>query len=338
MKKRIIAFLIIIGLGLKTVSVYAANNNSNSGDNVIAIADKVDADGKEYLFDPETNEYLPINHIEGEIALITERNGHDYEFERLFEEKREQEAAKAKQFSRDNETSDPPVPGGVGYGAYYTSTFQNDFTTGTTLFYNIICPTVAGGDVSNYLYLTSTNRAAKGVEAFISYYSQNNLQFKVFDWARYPSAPWQVTLNYSDLSDYLEDLTIQGAYRQSVTVYNRTVQTSSTQWTNVVWLKNYTTNSFDQIYIYTYDATLSDQRDSHYGSWGPIVETFQDYYYMDTNIIGFYYIQLSSKNTAYNNSTWENLELLTVSKSNMTSASFGFEVVFKAPNSTYAVH
>lgn len=59
---------------------------------------------------------------------------------------------------------------------------------------------------------------------------------------------------------------------------------------------------------------------------------------MDTNIIGFYYIQLSSKNTAYNNSTWENLELLTVSKSNMTSASFGFEVVFKAPNSTYAVH
>ena len=104
---------------------------------------------------------MPINHIEGEIALITERNGHDYEFERLFEEKREQEAAKAKQFSRDNETSDSPVPGGVGYGAYYTSTFQNDFTTGTTLFYNIICPTVAGGDVSNYLYLTSTNRAAK---------------------------------------------------------------------------------------------------------------------------------------------------------------------------------
>ena len=29
MKKRIIAFLIIIGLALKTVSVYAANNNSS---------------------------------------------------------------------------------------------------------------------------------------------------------------------------------------------------------------------------------------------------------------------------------------------------------------------
>ena len=159
-----------------------------------------------------------------------------------------------------------PVPGGVGYGAYFTSSFQQGFTTGTTLFYNIICPSKAGGDVNNYLYLTSTNRAAKGVEAFISYYKQNNPYFKIYDWARQESARWQVSMSYSDLSDYLTLKTIKGVYRQCITVQNRTVKSSSTQWKNVVWLKNYRTNSYDQIYTYTYTATLSDQRDSYYAN------------------------------------------------------------------------
>lgn len=234
--------------------------------------------------------------------------------------------------------TDTPVPGGVGYGAFYTSDFQSDFTTGTLLYYNIICPSTAGGDVDNFLYLTATNRAAKGVEAFISYYAQENPYFKVYDWARSESDRWQVALSYSDLSDYLLTKTIGGVSRQCVSVQNKTVQVSSTQWANYVWLYNSETETYDQIYTYTYTATLSDQRDSHYGSWGPIVETFQDTYESNTNIIGFYHTHLKSKTTVYSNSTMGDWELLTSDVSTIRNDDLGFSVVFSDPNYTFGVH
>lgn len=90
------------------------------------------------------------------------------------------------------------MPGGVGYGFYFNSNFVNDFTTGTSITYDIICPTTPGGNVSTFLYLTSTNRAAKGVEALISYKGQDELSFKVFDWARIGTEPWVVSMTYTN--------------------------------------------------------------------------------------------------------------------------------------------
>ena len=145
-------------------------------------------------------------------------------------------------------------------------------------------------------------------------------------------------MSYSELSDYLTTKTISGASRQCVTVQNRTVKSSSTQWKNVVWLKNYETDSYDQIYSYTYTATLSDQRDSHYGSWGPIVETFQESYDENTNVVGFYNINLMSKTTAYTSSTWGEWELLTDDVSTIRNDNLGFSVVFRTPNHTFGVH
>lgn len=204
------------------------------------------------------------------------------------------------------------------------------------MYYNIICPATVGGDVNSFLYLTATYRAAKGVEAFISYYAQENPYFKVYDWAKPESDRWQVALSYSDLSDYLLTKTIGGASRQCISVQNNTVQVSSTQLANYVWLYNSTTETYDQIYTYT--ATLSDQRDSHYGSWGPIVETFQDAYESDTNIIGFYHTHLKSKTTPYSNSSMGDWELLTNAVSTIRNDSLGFSVAFINPNHTFGVH
>ena len=93
----------------------------------------------------------------------------------------------------------------------------------------------------------------------------------------------------------------------------------------------------DQIYSYTYTASLSDQIDSHYGSWGPIVETFQDYYYQDTNVIGFNQTMFSSKNSNYNYSNWGTVEYLTSDRTYIVNDNIGFSVVFSTPNYTFGV-
>src|SRR5262249_46264691 len=96
-----------------------------------------------------------------------------------------------------------PIPGGVGYGMFYNAAFKTNFATGTAIYWELICPNPPGGNVNTFLYLTATNRSAKGVEAFISYNGQSQTFFKVFDWARYPAAPWQTNVPFASLGNYL---------------------------------------------------------------------------------------------------------------------------------------
>ena len=300
---------------------------------------------EEYLLNPNDNKYYPVRDLTNEFEQISLNTPRDLEFERKFENKRknEEKEEKSKKLSGFHElisfdrNSSLPIPGGVGYGVYYNSNFQYDFTYGTTLSYDIICPTQAGGDVNNYLYLTGTNRAAKGVEAFISYYGQNDFHFRVYDWALPESDRWTRNISYSALGDYLSTKTISGSSRQIISIQNRTVQVSNNQWENIVWLWNYSTLTYDKIYYSDdyYYATLADQKDSYYGSWGPIVETFQDYYYYDTNVVGFYLVQLMSKN---NSSSWSSWELLTTDNSYTMPLAHGFSTVFSTPNHTFGVH
>src|SRR5262245_9978765 len=39
----------------------------------------------------------------------------------------------------------PPVPGGVGYGMFYTDAFRVSFSRGTSFYYEIVCPHQPGG-------------------------------------------------------------------------------------------------------------------------------------------------------------------------------------------------
>ncbi|RSX55939.1 hypothetical protein D2E26_0502 [Bifidobacterium dolichotidis] len=303
----------------------------------LSAADMVDSNGIAYLFDVETDRYLPIRQREAKAAAITQRNRTHLEFEQQLDGNRATDTRLLSKTARARAATEDPVPGGVGYGAFFQDQFQYGFTSGTSLLYSIICPSQVGGNVYSHLYLTSTNRAAKGVEAFISYLGQDTLVFKVFDWAQPESDRWQVYMPYSELSDYLTTQPVNGEGRQIVTVQNTTVQVSSTQWMNAVWLKNYRTNSFDRVYSYTYNVTLSDQRDSHYGEWGPIVETFQEHF-ENTNVVGFNNVYFKSKTTDYTSKTWNDWELLTDDVSYIRNDGYGFMTAFRRPNYTFGVY
>lgn len=295
--------------------------------------------GTEVLFDPGTGEYVPVCNVEKEISAITAECEPDEEFEKLFEQKRMMQKELASETACVNTLNfSAPVPGGIGYGVLYNSDYQSDFSTGTTIAHDIVCPTTPGGDVNTWLYLTSTNRAAKGVEAFILYKGQDNFCFKVFDWARPEGQAWQVSIPYSEMTPYLTKKNVNGVNRQSVTVQNTTVQVSSTQWKNVVHLMNYSTGVYDQVYSYTYTATLADQRKADSAWWGPIVETFQDSYNKDTNIMGFSNTWMHSKTSVSSSDTWKDWERLTSSNSHIGGPSKGFEMVYLQPNYTFLVH
>ncbi len=70
----------------------------------------------------------------------------------------------------DKETG--PIPGGVGYGMFYTNAFRTAFARGTSFYYEIVCPHQPADNVTTWLYLTATNRSQRGVEAFVSYNGQ----------------------------------------------------------------------------------------------------------------------------------------------------------------------
>ncbi len=176
---------------------------------------------------------------------------------------------------------DPPVPGGVGHGTL----FDDDaffWSIATVAHQKMIAPRKPGGDVTTWLYNTSTNRSNLGVEAFLSYYGQTDFEFKVFDWARAALDPWQVALPYVSLGDYLyTGMGGDGVWRQEVYVINETSATGVNSWVNRVYLEDKAAGTLDLVYEYSYvTAELTEnlwQSGDSLGWWGPIFETFQDH-------------------------------------------------------------
>ena len=227
--------------------------------------------------------------------------------------------------------SSPPVPGGVGYGMFYYDPFRNDFATGTGIYCDIICPQPPGGNISTYFYLTATNRAARGVEAFISYDGQSQTFFKVFDWAR--PDHWQISVPFAGLSSYLKNSSAHGNSYQVLPVLNVTIQRAVNAWYNQVWLWNNATGGWDLIYEYSYAATLVEQQTGFVGTWGPIVETFQPSY-LGTNPMGALMTQFLSRNTQ---DQWGAWHLLTTADSYVRTDNKGFNLLFLDPNYSWAV-
>jgi hypothetical protein len=226
--------------------------------------------------------------------------------------------------AEDRDTA--PVPGGVGYGLFYTTAFKSAFDGGTSMYFEIACPTPPGGNVNTWLYLTGMNRAGLGIEAFVSYFAQDEAHFKVFDWAR--SDHWQVDTPFGSLGSYLDTVTAHGTAYQVIGVWNSTFQISSTQWRNEAWLWNRAANRWDLIYRYDYAATNADQTGGFTGSWGPIVETFQNPYYC-TNRMGELNTMLISRNAA---GVWGSWQLLAAADSYVRTDNVGFIQVFLDPN------
>lgn len=301
------------------------------------------------LLDPETGRHLPTADVREEFARMTAATPRDHAFERAFlrnklrvlethpdigaEGKRELGRRIHALLGDDPaaKTTTPPVPGGVGYGAFYNDSFKKAYNTGTVLAVDYIAPTKPGGNVDTYLYLTATNRTAKGVEAFVLYYAQNSFAFRVFDWAR--DDHWQTNIPFSSLSDYITKKSAHGTSYQVISIQNQTYVKSGNTWTNVVWLQNYKMGRYDLIYSYDYTSSESEQKADWVGSWGPIVETFQDPY-QGTNQFGCLRAYLQARDSS---NKWSSWALLSSSQSYIRTDDVGFSLVFLDANHSFAV-
>jgi hypothetical protein len=225
-----------------------------------------------------------------------------------------------------------PVPGGVGYGVFYNDTFKTAFATGTSISWKIVCPTPPGGNVSDWLYLTATNRSSLGVEAFVSYHGQNDTTFNVFDWAR-PGDEWQTHALLADLGEYLSMEVSHGENFQVLQVMNTTLETSPGNWSNQVHLWNFPQSRWDLIYQFDYAADLAKQTTGWVGSWGPIVETFQDAY-SGTSPMGSLDASVATRDAGGN---WSNWAPLTSAETDIRTDNKGFVLSFIDPNFTWVV-
>jgi hypothetical protein len=226
-----------------------------------------------------------------------------------------------------------PVPGGVGYGVFYDSAFKSAFAQGTSLYFEIVCPTSPGGNVNTWLYLTGMNRAGRGIEAFVSYYGQTAPHFKVFDWARPEAEHWQVDCPWSSLGSYLGTTSAHGNSYQTLGVWNSTFQIAPNQWRNEAWLWNRAASRWDLIYRYDYAGTQAEQTGGYIGSWAPIVETFQDSY-QNTNAFGALNTMLISRNSS---GAWGSWQLLSSANSYIRTDNKGFDRTFLDPNYAFVV-
>jgi hypothetical protein len=224
-----------------------------------------------------------------------------------------------------------PVPGGVGYGVFYTPAFKAAWGHGTSLAFDIVCPTPPGGNVNTFLYLTATNRSGLGVEAFISYNGQNDTHFRVFDWAR--TDHWQTDIPLSGLANYLKTESAHGHPYQVLPVWNSTWLLQGSTYRNQVLLYNHMRSGWDLVYQYDYTATDTQQKTGWVGSWAPIVETFQTLY-SHTNQMGALTTQLIS---ADNNGKWGSWALLAATNSTIRTDNVGFHLVFLDPNYAFTV-
>jgi hypothetical protein len=224
-----------------------------------------------------------------------------------------------------------PVPGGVGYGMFYTSSFKTAWGRGTSFAYDIVCPTVPGGNVNTWLYLTATNRSGKGVEAFVAYNAQGTPHFRVFDWAR--NDHWQTDCAFTVLGNYLASTSAHGRTYQVLPVWNSTWLLSGSTYRNQALLYNRVRPGWDLIYQYDYTATNAQQKNDWVGSWAPIVETFQSSY-NNTRPMGALRTMLIAANAS---GTWGNWSLLSAANSSLRTDNVGFHQVFLDPNYAFTV-
>ena len=239
-------------------------------------------------------------------------------------------AGKLEQMGTATE-SDQPVPGGVGYGVFFSDAYKTAWGRGTAIAFDIVCPSPPGGNVDTFLYLTATNRSALGVEAFISYNGQDDTHFLVFDWAR--TDQWQTDIPLSQLADYLTTMAAHGSTYQTLPVWNATVLVSGTTWRNQVLLYNRVRGGWDLVYQFDYTATDAQQKTGWVGSWAPIVETFQ-LLYSGTSPMGALATQIAS---ADNTGAWGNWTLLSAAESSLRVDNLGFQLVFLDPNYAFVV-
>lgn len=313
--------------------------------------------GDTLLLEPVSGRYVSTTDVQKQFADLSKKSARNMDFEQAFllskiqtlkkqthlaTSYRNTAVSRLRTFLQEGYESKKPESR-VGYGFFYNDSFRTAFDTGTVIALDFIAPTKTGGNISNYLYLTATNRASKSAEALISYCPQKDMCFRVFDPARIVDdwkAGWEtgVIKCYKDLGDYLTTKTAHGNSYQVLSIQNRTSESQNGNWINTVWLYNYRNNTYDRVYMFKYPCSKSVQKEydpSGYGWWGPIVEVFQESC-KNTNHLGFFQTHLSSCDE---NGQWADWEpLLPIHSHSATEENIGFHEVFIEPNHGFAVH
>jgi hypothetical protein len=148
----------------------------------------------------------------------------------------------------------------------------------------------------------------------------------VFDWAR--SDQWQTHIPFTNLTSYLRSTVAHGRSLQVLVVQNSSVEIGANQWRNHVLLHNRAANRWDLIYQFDYGSTTAEQQDGWSGSWGPIVETFQNRY-SNTKSLGFLNTMFMSRGATGEWGTWS---VLTPDQSTIRNDDQGFSPLFIDPN------
>jgi hypothetical protein len=230
----------------------------------------------------------------------------------------------ARQLGVQKDLADTPTPGGVGFGFFFTDAFKTAWGAGTAIMFDAVCPAQLGGNVTDFLFLTSTNRSTMGLEALVSYNGQDGGTFAVFDWSL-ESPSFVVGISMSALHDYTEAGASPHAQR-TLTIRNATFSIGGMYYRNEAHLYNRLQERWDLLYSRDYASDEARQKSG--GGWAPIVETFQDLY-IGTNPLGFKRT-FTAQADAFGN--WSDWSLLKPGQAVIRNDNKGFEVRDLNPN------
>lgn len=227
------------------------------------------------LFEPRIGSYIPIRDCR---ALGGFRPAPEREIS-LFIKKRERKLASFKA----NLPASPP-PGGLGAGVSFGQSLLHFREETGVYFYNVAPPSIGLQPNAQLIYMTSSNTAAKGCEALLSFFAdeQYDCAFRIWDWA-HPDVPgggkFVKSYSYAELGDYLIPYRFpldSGSELDTVCVYiaNITRLLSSGSFQNEIYLHNHVTGTRDLMWSFTFDWPTKATDDAFW--WGPIFETFPD--------------------------------------------------------------
>jgi hypothetical protein len=218
----------------------------------------------------------------------------------------------------------------------HASAFANgllaQWLSGTVIVFTIVCPDRPGGNVDTWLYLTAANRSSLGVEAFVSYYVQEEPLFEEYDGAQASTNPWRLEIPLLWLEPYTAGDGSPNSHRM-LTIRKSTYSGGGVFYRNEVFLYSYVRGGWDLFYQFDYVSDAAQQRGGFVGWSGPIVETFQPLY-IGTHPLGFKKTLMAHADATGRGSDWS---LLKPAQSFVRTDNFGFEVRNIAKNFAFTV-
>jgi hypothetical protein len=168
-----------------------------------------------------------------------------------------------------------PAPGGFGGGVRCIGNQWHYQSETRVSYYLLIPPNLGSFPAADLLYMTSSNLAAKGCEALISYAKERNYDaaFMIWDWSVPPGANGRfvVTMSYEQTDDYRIAITVDGRRYEALHINSKTTRLDNTYWRNEVTLFNRDrkTPEIKWRRDFKWETPQSGRFD-----WGPIFETF----------------------------------------------------------------